>query len=149
MRWCRPTRWPPLTRRSSSGSTWSSSTSAGGAASCCSPTPCSTPAGRGAHRLDEALGHLSGSRFRDVELNVDVKHSGFESALLDELRHRRLLERTLLSSQVPAVLDRLRELEPRVRTGISIGGRISRLSGAGRTGGRTCWRDWPRAAGTR
>jgi glycerophosphoryl diester phosphodiesterase len=29
---------------------------------------------------------------------------------------------------VPAVLDRMRELEPRARTGISIGGRIARLS---------------------
>jgi glycerophosphoryl diester phosphodiesterase len=79
-------------------------------------------------RLDEALAHLSGRRFRDVELNVDVKHSGFESALLAELRDRRLLERTLLSSQIPAVLDRLRQLEPGARTGISVGGRISRLT---------------------
>jgi glycerophosphoryl diester phosphodiesterase len=79
-------------------------------------------------RLDEALGHLAGRRFREVELNVDVKHSGFESALLAELRDRRLLERTLLSSQIPAVLDRLRQLEPRARTGISVGGRISRLT---------------------
>jgi glycerophosphoryl diester phosphodiesterase len=88
----------------------------------------------GCARLDDALAHLSGRRFRDVELNVDVKHPGFESALLDELRHRRLLGRTLLSSQVPAVLDRLRELEPRARTGISVGGRISRLSRR--------WRGW-------
>ncbi len=84
--------------------------------------------------LDEALAHLSSRRFSDVELNVDIKHPGFEAALLDELRRRRLLPRTLLSSQVPAVLDRLRELDPSVRTGISIGGPLSRF-------GRR-WRDW-------
>jgi glycerophosphoryl diester phosphodiesterase len=85
-------------------------------------------------RLHDALAHLAGRRFRDVGLNVDVKHVGCEPALLDGLRRAHLLPRTLLSSQVPAVLDRLRELEPRVRTGISIGGRIARLSRR--------WSDW-------
>jgi glycerophosphoryl diester phosphodiesterase len=45
-----------------------------------------------------------------------------------------MLERTLISSQVPAVLDRVRKLEPRARVGISVGGRLSRLSQR--------WRDW-------
>ncbi len=85
-------------------------------------------------RLTEALAHLAGRRFRDVELNVDVKHVGCEAALLERLRHVSLLERTLISSQVPAVLDRVRELEPRARVGISVGGRLSRLSRR--------WRDW-------
>jgi glycerophosphoryl diester phosphodiesterase len=85
-------------------------------------------------RLDDALAHLSGPRFAGIELNVDVKHVGFETSLLDGLRSARLLERTILSSQVPAVLDRLRRLEPRVRTGISVGGRIARLSRR--------WGDW-------
>ena len=83
---------------------------------------------RGAIRLRDALAHLAGRRFRDVGLNVDVKHPGCEAALLDGLRGAHLLERTLISSQVPAVLDRVRALEPRARTGISIGGRIARLS---------------------
>jgi glycerophosphoryl diester phosphodiesterase len=85
-------------------------------------------------RLSDALDHLSTRRFEDVELNVDVKHVGCEAALLDGLRHASLLERTLISSQVPDVLDRVRSLEPRTRLGISIGGRISRLSRR--------WRDW-------
>jgi glycerophosphoryl diester phosphodiesterase len=85
-------------------------------------------------RLHEALSHLAGRRFGDVGLNVDVKHVGCEPALLEGLRRAHLLERTLLSSQMPAVLDRLRELEPRVRTGISVGGRIARLSRR--------WGDW-------
>src|SRR5579884_11127 len=79
-------------------------------------------------RLHEALSYLSGPRFGDLELNVDVKHGGFERTLLNELRARRLLERTLLSSQVPAVLDRLHALEPQARLGISIGGRAARMS---------------------
>jgi glycerophosphoryl diester phosphodiesterase len=85
-------------------------------------------------RLHEALTHLASPRFAGIELNVDVKHAGFEGALLDELRDHGLLKRALLSSQVPVVLDRLRALEPDVRTGISIGGRISRVSQR--------WRDW-------
>jgi glycerophosphoryl diester phosphodiesterase len=79
-------------------------------------------------RLHEALAHLSAPRFADIGLNLDVKHVGCEPALLDELRAAGLLERTLISSQVPAVLDRVRALEPRAHTGISIGGRVARLS---------------------
>ena len=89
-------------------------------------------------RLIDALKHLSDPRFGEVELNVDVKHVGCEPALLDALRHAGLLERTLISSQVPEVVDRVRRLEPRARVGISIGGRIARLSRR--------WRDWRTAA---
>jgi glycerophosphoryl diester phosphodiesterase len=85
-------------------------------------------------RLGDALAHLAGRRFADVGLNVDVKHVGCEAALLDGLRRARLLDRSLLSSQVPAVLDRLREREPRVRLGISVGGRVARFSRR--------WGDW-------
>lgn len=84
--------------------------------------------------LREALSHLAARRFGEIALNVDIKHVGCESALLDGLHHRNLLERTLISSQVPAVLDRVRALEPRARTGISVGGWVSRMS--------RCWRDW-------
>jgi glycerophosphoryl diester phosphodiesterase len=79
-------------------------------------------------RLQDALDHLAARAFDGIELNVDVKHVGCERALLDELRQAELLERTLISSQVPAVLDRVRELEPDARVGISVGGRIARLS---------------------
>ena len=84
--------------------------------------------------LVEALRHLASRRFADLELNVDVKHVGCEPALLDRLRRAGLLERTLISSQVPEVVDRVRALEPRARVGISIGGRLARLSRR--------WRDW-------
>ena len=85
-------------------------------------------------RLDEALAYLASRRFSALELNVDVKHRGCESALLDELRRFGLLDRALISSQVPAVLDRTRALEPRARVGISIGGRAARVSRR--------WKDW-------
>jgi len=79
-------------------------------------------------RLHDALAHFAARRFADVELNVDVKHVGCEAALLAELARSNLLGRALISSQVPEVLDRVRALDPRVRTGISIGGRLARLS---------------------
>jgi glycerophosphoryl diester phosphodiesterase len=85
-------------------------------------------------RLREALAHLSGRGFSEIDLNVDVKHLGCEAVLIDSLRGAGLIKRTMISSQVPAVLDRIRSLEPRVRVGISIGGRIARLSQR--------WRDW-------
>jgi glycerophosphoryl diester phosphodiesterase len=85
-------------------------------------------------RFGEALDYLAGPRFVDVDLNVDVKHVGCESRVLDGLRHADLLDRTLICSQVPAVLDRVRALEPRARTGVSVGGRIARLSRR--------WGDW-------
>ena len=88
----------------------------------------------GSVRLQDALTHLAGRRFADVGLNVDVKHVGCEAALLDGLYRTRLLDRALLSSQVPVVLDRLRAREPRARLGISVGGRMARFSRR--------WGDW-------
>jgi glycerophosphoryl diester phosphodiesterase len=85
-------------------------------------------------RLADALAHLAGRRFRDVELNVDLKHVGCEAALIEGLRHASLLDRTLISSQVPQVLDRMRAHEPRARVAISIGGRLARFSRR--------WHDW-------
>ncbi len=82
----------------------------------------------GSVALREALAHLSTPAFTGVELNVDLKQGGAEAELLDGLRRARLAERTLISSQLPAVLSRLRELDPEVRIGISVGGRIARLS---------------------
>ena len=85
-------------------------------------------------RLDRALSHLGQPRFRDVELNVDLKHLGCESVLLERLARARLLERTLISCQVPAVVNRVRALEPHARVAISVGGRLARMSRR--------WRDW-------
>jgi glycerophosphoryl diester phosphodiesterase len=85
-------------------------------------------------RLPEALEHLSSPGFEAIELNVDLKRTGCEAALLAELRAADVLDRTLISSQVPEILDRVRELEPRARLGVSVAGRFSRVTHH--------WRDW-------
>jgi glycerophosphoryl diester phosphodiesterase len=85
-------------------------------------------------RLEEALAHLSSPRFSGIDLNVDLKRTGCEVQLLDALRRWGLVDRTLISSQVPAVLDRVRALEPSARVGISVGGRVARMSRR--------WQDW-------
>lgn len=85
-------------------------------------------------RLRDAITHLSSPKFADVGLGVDLKHVGCEPAALEALELASLLDRALLCSQVPGVLDRVRWLQPRARTGISIGGRLARLSRR--------WGDW-------
>ena len=85
-------------------------------------------------RLRDALAHLSSRRFAGIGFNLDLKHGGCESRVLDSLSHAGLLQRTLVCSQVATVLDRVRAVDPRARTGISIGGRIARLSHR--------WGDW-------
>jgi glycerophosphoryl diester phosphodiesterase len=84
--------------------------------------------------LRRALRHLAEPDFDGIEFHVDVKHTGFESALLDGLRDTGLLARTIVCSQVAAVLDCVRAREPGARVGISVGGRIARASQR--------WRDW-------
>jgi glycerophosphoryl diester phosphodiesterase len=85
-------------------------------------------------RLSRALAHLASRRFSDVSINLDVKHVGCESGLLEALRHAGLLSRALVSSQVTDVVDRIRAHQTGVLTGISVGGRIARMSRG--------WRDW-------
>jgi glycerophosphoryl diester phosphodiesterase len=86
--------------------------------------------------LDAGLAHLALARFDGVELNVDIKQAGCESGALEALHRHDLLERALISSHLPAVLDRVRELEPGARTGLSVGGALTRrLTGL---------RDWTR-----
>jgi glycerophosphoryl diester phosphodiesterase len=86
--------------------------------------------------LGDALAHLAGERFAGFVLSVDVKHPGFEARLLDDLRCAGLLERTLLSSQMMAVIDRLRMLDPHARTGISSVGKSTEQPGVLRAAAR-------------
>ncbi len=82
--------------------------------------------------LDRGLDHLASRRFDAVELNVDLKQAGVEPGALEALRRHDLLDRALISSHLPAVVDRVRALEPRARTGLSVGARLPRV------------RDWSR-----
>jgi glycerophosphoryl diester phosphodiesterase len=84
--------------------------------------------------LDQALEHLRQPRFSDVELNVDVKSQGCESAIVESLHEHGLADRALVSSRIVPVLDRFKELCREIQTGVSVGGRIAR-HGQG-------WKDW-------
>src|SRR4051794_3517766 len=76
--------------------------------------------------IDAGLRHLASARFDGIELNVDLKHAGVEPGALAALRRHDLLDRCLISSCLPVVLDRVRELEPDARTGLSVGGPMAR-----------------------
>jgi glycerophosphoryl diester phosphodiesterase len=84
--------------------------------------------------LPKALRHLSQPSFDGIGLHLDVKQVGCESVILDQLRSAALLDRSLLCSQIPAVLDRFRALQPDVPVAISVGGRVARASQR--------WGDW-------
>ena len=59
-------------------------------------------------RLNQALDHLAAPRFADVGLIVDVKHAGCEQGVVAAVQEAGLIERTMVSSQVSGVLDRIR-----------------------------------------
>jgi glycerophosphoryl diester phosphodiesterase len=87
--------------------------------------------------LDAALRHLRSPRFDGVAVNLDLKSPGCEAALVGALDRFGFRERALVSSQIPSMLDRVRELDGRVTTGISVGGRVSRFCQR--------WGDWRHA----
>jgi len=70
--------------------------------------------------LEDGLAHLASSPFVDVELDVDLKLPGYEARVVDALRERGLVERSLVSSQYRSSLARIRELEPALRLGWSV-----------------------------
>jgi glycerophosphoryl diester phosphodiesterase len=80
----------------------------------------------GCLELEDALRWVSSELDHELELVVDLKTRGIEEAVVDALRRHRLLERSVLASQCPPILRRVREVEPQARTGISVAGRLSR-----------------------
>src|SRR5438552_10009302 len=70
--------------------------------------------------LEQALEHLSGEAFAEVELDVDIKLPGYELRVLDALRHFGLVSRTLVSGMFPAGLGLIRAAEPGLRLGWSV-----------------------------
>ena len=76
--------------------------------------------------LNDALDHLRQPRFASIGLNVDVKTPGYERATLAALQAHGLLDRALVSSQFPAVIERVLELDRRVATALSVGGPLAR-----------------------
>ena len=74
----------------------------------------------GAPTLEEGLAHLASAPFSDIELDVDMKLPGYERRVVDALRERGLIERSLVSTQYMRSLIVLRELEPALRLGWSV-----------------------------
>jgi glycerophosphoryl diester phosphodiesterase len=70
--------------------------------------------------LEEGLDHFAAETYADVELDVDLKIPGYETAVVEGLRKRGLLERSLISSTYPESLELVRELDADVRRGWSV-----------------------------
>ena len=70
--------------------------------------------------LDEGLDLLAGERYAGIELDVDMKLPGYEREVVEGLRARGLLERSLVSSMYRRSLGVVGELEPRLRRGWSV-----------------------------
>ena len=72
------------------------------------------------HTLEEGLDHLASPRFEGVELDLDLKLPGYELRVLQALRERGMLGRSLISTQFRRSLEAVRAAEPAVRLGWSV-----------------------------
>ena len=70
--------------------------------------------------FEQALEHLSGPAFAELELDVDVKLPGYEPRVLDALREFQLVPRTLISGMFTNSLGQIRAAEPTLRLGWSV-----------------------------
>ncbi len=70
--------------------------------------------------FEEALDHLAGEAFARLEFDVDVKIPGYELRVLEALRERELISRTLISGTFTESLDEIRAAEPALRLGWSV-----------------------------
>ena len=77
-------------------------------------------AGREPLTLEEGLAHLSDSSFGGIDLDVDLKATGYEQDVAAALREHRLLGRSLVSSQYMRSLVQMREAEPALPLGWSV-----------------------------
>ena len=70
--------------------------------------------------LEAGLAHLASPAFDGLDFDVDLKARGYEDRVVEALRRHGLLDRSLVCSQYPRSLDRVRELEPAARVGWSV-----------------------------
>lgn len=70
--------------------------------------------------LEEGLDHLVTDAYAEIELDVDLKRAGYEREVIEALRARGLIERTLISTMEEESLAVVRALEPGVRLGWSV-----------------------------
>lgn len=76
--------------------------------------------GRTPLTLEEGLDHFAAEAYNDVELDVDLKIPGYEAVVVEGLRERGLLDRSLISSTYPESLALVRKLDAGVRRGWSV-----------------------------
>lgn len=74
----------------------------------------------GAIELHEGLAHFATDAYAGVELDVDLKLSGYEQRVVDALREHGLAERALISSMEIESLKELRRIAPEIRLGWSV-----------------------------
>jgi glycerophosphoryl diester phosphodiesterase len=70
--------------------------------------------------LEEGLDHFAGEAYDDVELDIDMKHYGYEREVVEGLVKRGLADRALISSFYLDSLDKVAALEPGIRRGLSV-----------------------------
>jgi glycerophosphoryl diester phosphodiesterase len=70
--------------------------------------------------LDEGLDHFAGEADAEVELNVDLKLTGYEREVVDGLSARGLAERALISTHYLESIDVIGSLAPGLRRGLSV-----------------------------
>jgi glycerophosphoryl diester phosphodiesterase len=70
--------------------------------------------------FDQALEHLTGAAFAEIELDVDIKLPGYELRTVETLRDFDLIGRTLVSGMFQQGLALIRAAEPTLRLGWSV-----------------------------
>jgi glycerophosphoryl diester phosphodiesterase len=70
--------------------------------------------------LAEGLDHFAAEAYAGVELDVDLKIPGYEREVIEGLRERGLIPRSLISTTYPESLRTVRELDGDVRRGWSV-----------------------------
>jgi glycerophosphoryl diester phosphodiesterase len=70
--------------------------------------------------LEEGLDNFAGEAYADVELNVDLKLTGYEREVVDGLSARGLADRALISTHYIESLDLIGQLYPGLRRGLSV-----------------------------
>lgn len=70
--------------------------------------------------FEQALEHLSQDEFAGLDFDVDVKLPGYELRVLELLRERGLVQRSLVSGMYPSGLAQIRAAEPGLRLGWSV-----------------------------
>jgi glycerophosphoryl diester phosphodiesterase len=70
--------------------------------------------------MEQGLDLLASPEFAEIDLDVDMKHRGFELQVVDALKSRGLLARTMITTMEVESLKLIREHEPGAKLGLTI-----------------------------